>query len=117
MGLTLWQKKDANTADPGAVPQEPGSAGDPVEPAARPRVVVSPAIEQPVTAASADGTATLAWPELLQRIAGCTRCPLHQNRIQAVPGPTPTTLPTDVTVATSLSVDTHVAVGPRISVP
>ncbi|MCH8895851.1 MAG: uracil-DNA glycosylase [Proteobacteria bacterium] len=86
MGLTIWQKQDANTADPGAVCKESGGAGDSVEPAARPRVVVSPAFEQPATAASADDTATLAWGELLQRIAGCTRCPLHQNRIQAVPG-------------------------------
>ena len=39
-----------------------------------------------MTADSADDTATLAWGELLQRISGCTRCPLHQNRIQAVPG-------------------------------
>ncbi|MEE8463792.1 MAG: uracil-DNA glycosylase [Gammaproteobacteria bacterium] len=86
MGLTVWQKRDAAAAEPGAALTESNCAVDAVESADKPPPVVSAAPEQPVLADSAADTATLPWGELLKRIAGCTRCPLHQNRIQAVPG-------------------------------
>ncbi|MCZ6715767.1 MAG: uracil-DNA glycosylase [Gammaproteobacteria bacterium] len=86
MGLTVWQKRDATAAEPGSVPKESGKAGDSAKPVVKPKAVVSPAREQPMTPDSDNDTATLAWGELLQRIAGCTRCPLHQDQIQAVPG-------------------------------
>ncbi len=50
------------------------------------QTVLSPARVQSIAPDSGDDTASLTWDELLQRIACCTRCPLHQDRIQAVPG-------------------------------
>ena len=50
------------------------------------QTVLSPVRAQSIAPDSGADTASLSWDELLQRIACCTRCPLHQDRIQAVPG-------------------------------
>ncbi len=86
MGLTVWQKRDAAAAETEAVPKEADGVVESVEPAAKQTAITSSVRGQSIAPDSGNNIATLDWDDLLERIAGCIRCPLHQDRIQAVPG-------------------------------
>jgi DNA polymerase len=86
MGLTVWQRQEAAAIESSALQDESCIDDRPAKSATEPEPMAAPARE-PTLASDPEGdTATLAWDALLQRIGSCTRCPLHQERIQAVPG-------------------------------
>jgi len=86
MGLTVWQRREAAARESVGVREESGVDEVPANRTTEPEPLVSPDREPTVAADPGGDTATLAWDALLQRIGACTRCPLHQDRIQAVPG-------------------------------
>ena len=86
MGLTVWQRREAAALESAVVGEESGLGEVPANQTTEPEPVDLLACKPPVATDPGGDTATLGWDALLQRMGSCTRCPLHQDRIQAVPG-------------------------------
>ena len=93
LGVTRWRLRQATGE------AEPRSAGVEVEPPSLEREVEPPPLfaaanAQPAAAASAaipldertQRLLAMDWPQLAEAVAGCTACPLHRTRTQAVFG-------------------------------
>lgn len=92
MGIQQWILRTAASADTAEPEVTDAPLAGPAQAAVMPSVEAGPAAESgapeavTVSAVETHDVATLDWPVLEARVAGCTRCALHETRTRTVFG-------------------------------